>query len=111
MRVAVIGSRSLYIQNLKPYLPSQTDEILSGGAIGTDESARKYAREKNIPIREFLPDYVHFGRSAPILRNMRIVDEAEAVIVFWDGKSRGTRFGIEYAKKKNKPLKVFLILE
>ena len=110
MRVAVIGSRNLYIQNIGKFLPKGTSELLSGGAAGTDESARDYAREQNIPITEYFPDYARYGRSAPIVRNRRILEEADAVVAFWDGESRGTEFGIEYAKKKKKPLSVLIIL-
>ena len=110
MRVAVIGSRNLYIQNIGKFLPKGTSELLSGGAAGTDESARDYAREQNIPITEYFPDYARYGRSAPIVRNRRILEEADAVVAFWDGESRGTKFGIEYAKKKKKPLSVLIIL-
>ena len=35
MRVAVIGSRKLKIEHLERYLPKETTEIVSGGAIGT----------------------------------------------------------------------------
>lgn len=90
---------------------AEGDERASfGGAAGTDESARDYAREQNIPITEYFPDYARYGRSAPIVRNRRILEEADAVVAFWDGESRGTKFGIEYAKKKKKPLSVLIIL-
>lgn len=36
MKVAVIGSRNLTVDNLGDYLPSETTEIVSGGAIGID---------------------------------------------------------------------------
>lgn len=34
MKIAVIGSRSLVVNNLEKYLPKDVDEIVSGGAIG-----------------------------------------------------------------------------
>lgn len=36
MKVAVIGSRELNITDLGKYLPSDTSEIISGGAKGAD---------------------------------------------------------------------------
>lgn len=36
MKVAVIGSRGLLIENLGDYLPKETTEIISGGAKGID---------------------------------------------------------------------------
>ena len=35
MKVAVIGSRSLTVQNLEKYLPQGVTEIVSGGAKGS----------------------------------------------------------------------------
>ena len=43
MKVAIIGSRNLKVDNLAPYLPSNTTEIVSGGARGVDHCAREYA--------------------------------------------------------------------
>ena len=108
MKVAIIGSRSPKVTNLEDYLPSDTTEIVSGGAIGIDRCAEEYARCHGIPTKIFLPDYKKFGRSAPIKRNVEIIDYADAVVAFWDGTSRGTRFVIEEAKRKGKPVRIFL---
>ncbi|MBQ8648757.1 MAG: hypothetical protein IJ470_01635 [Clostridia bacterium] len=43
MRVAVIGSRNLKVDDLSKYLPVSTTEIVSGGAKGIDTCAREYA--------------------------------------------------------------------
>lgn len=40
MKVAVIGSRGLAVNNLEKYLPKETTEIVSGGARGIDTCAR-----------------------------------------------------------------------
>ena len=39
MIVAVVGSRTLKVENLKDYLPKNTTEIVSGGAKGIDTCA------------------------------------------------------------------------
>ena len=44
MKVAVIGSRNLIINNLENYLPIDTTEIVSGGAAGIDNCANDYAK-------------------------------------------------------------------
>mgnify|MGYP000350227976 FL=1 len=69
MKIAVIGSRSLVVNNLEKYLPKDVDEIVSGGAIGIDRCAKEYAIRNNITLREFLPEYNKFGRSAPLKKN------------------------------------------
>lgn len=92
MKVAVIGSRGLRVDNLEKYLPKETTEIVSGGARGIDTCAREYAVRNNIKLTEFLPEYERYGRSAPLKRNLLIIDYADYVLAFWDGKSYGTKY-------------------
>ena len=106
MKVAIVGSRTLEINNLEDYLPEGVDTIVSGGAIGMDRCAARYAREHGIKLIEILPDYKSFGKGAPLKRNILIIEAADLVIAFWDGKSRGTKFVIEHCKKINKPIRV-----
>lgn len=108
MKTAIIGSRNLTVINLEKYLPEETDEIVSGGARGIDSCARVFAIKNGIKLTEFLPEYEKYGRTAPIKRNDTIIDYADVVIAFWDGKSRGTRYVIEACLKQNKPLKIFM---
>ena len=110
MKVAVVGSRNLTINNLGDYLPEDTTEIISGGARGIDRCARAYAKSHNIKLTEFLPEYERYGRSAPLKRNLQIIRYADMVLAFWDGKSNGTRFVIENCKKENIPIKVFTVV-
>lgn len=104
MKVAVIGSRGLSISNLEAYLPEDTTEIISGGAKGVDTSARNYAISHGIKLTEFLPEYETYGRSAPLKRNITIIENADLVMAFWDGKSRGTKFVIDNCNRRKIPL-------
>ena len=108
MKVAVIGSRNLTVEDLGQYLPEETTEIVSGGAKGVDTCAREYALAKGLKLTEFLPEYSRYGRGAPLKRNLQIIDYAHCVLTFWDGQSRGTKFVIEHCKALNKPICVFL---
>ena len=108
MKVAVIGSRELRVDNLGKYLPEEVTEIVSGGARGIDTSAREYSLKNNIKLKEFLPEYEKYGRAAPLKRNMQIIDYADMVLAFWDGKSRGTKFVIDNCKRIGKRVKIFI---
>ena len=108
MKVAVIGSRELKVNNLEKYLPEEVTEIVSGGARGIDTSAREYALKNNIKLKEFLPEYEKYGRAAPLKRNIQIIDYADMVLAFWDGKSRGTKFVIDNCKRIGKRVKIFI---
>ncbi len=111
MKVAIIGSRNLTVDNFDEYVPLQVTEIVSGGARGIDLCAREYAMNRGIPLKEFFPDYQTYGRKAPLLRNLQIIEYADLILAFWDGKSHGTRFVIEQAQKQGKKIRVFRALQ
>lgn len=108
MKVAVVGSRNLTIENFEKYLPKDTNEIVSGGARGIDTCAREYAIKNGLKLTEFFPEYDKYSRNAPLRRNLQIIDYADCVIVFWDGESRGTKYVIDHCKKQNKKVIVYL---
>ena len=107
MRVAVIGSRGLLV-NVAEYIPEETTQLISGGALGIDTLAERWADAHNIPKLIIRPDYGEYGRAAPIRRNETIVEMADMVIAIWDGRSRGTKFTIEYAQRIGKPVRVYI---
>lgn len=107
MKVAIIGSRTIFIENIEDYIPKGTTEIVSGGAKGVDTCAKLFAESNNITYSEFLPEYKKYGRAAPIVRNRLIVDSADIIIAFWDGTSKGTKSVIDYCKKNKKEIFVY----
>ena len=108
MKLAVVGSRKLTNIVLDTYVSKEVKEIVSGGAAGVDLCAAEYARRNKLKLTEFLPEYKRYGRAAPIIRNKRIVEYADKIIVFWDGCSNGARSVILYAQKIGKPFEVVL---
>ncbi len=111
MKVAVIGSRGLQIENLGDYLPPETTEIISGGAHGVDACAREYAQRQGLKLTEYLPEYSRYGRAAPLKRNITIIENADLVLAFWDGRSRGTKYVIDNCKKRNIPVEIHILSE
>lgn len=87
MKIAVVGSRDVIVDDIGRYL-SDGEEIVSGGAIGVDSCAAEYAKEKGLKLTVFLPQYERYGRAAPIVKNKKIVDYADKVIAFWNGNSK-----------------------
>ena len=107
MKVAVVGSRSIFATDISMYI-SDGDEIVSGGAVGVDSCAAEYAKKNGLKLTVFLPQYERYGRTAPIARNKKIVDYADKIIAFWDGKSKGTLSVIKYAEKTGKQCEIIL---
>lgn len=106
MRVAVIGSRGLTVEDLGKYLPDRTTEIVSGGAKGIDTCAREYAASHGIKLTEFLPEYAKYGRGAPLKRNITIIQNSDIVLAFWDSSSHGTKFVIDKCREMGVEVKV-----
>lgn len=108
MKVAIIGSRGLKIDNIEEYLPSETTEIVSGGARGVDANAREYAEKMRIKLTEFFPEYGKYKKGAPLRRNLQIIEYSDIVIAFWDGSSKGTKYVIDHCRKTNKKVMVII---
>jgi hypothetical protein len=102
MKLLIVGSRTITDFDLNGHIPEDTELIISGGAKGMDTVAEKYADEHNIEKLIFLPQYQKYGRAAPIKRNEEMVDVADTVLAVWDGKSRGTMYTLNYARKAGK---------
>ena len=81
-------------------------EIVSGGARGADRVGEFVAKFYNLPIKRFIPDWGGLGKRAGFVRNAEMGDYADALLAFWDGKSKGTRQMIDYATKKGLFVKV-----
>ena len=108
MKLAIVGSRNLTNIVLDRYISEEVEEIVSGGAVGVDFCAAEYAKNKGLKLAEFFPQYERYGRAAAIVRNKKIVDYADKIIVFWNGSSKGALSVIKYAQKIGKPFEVIL---
>ena len=104
MNLLIVGSRGIKDFDLSPYIPDNVDTIISGGAGGIDSLAEEYADLHHISKYILRPRYYLYGRAAPLKRNEKMVDIADAVLVIWDGCSKGTQYTLKYAEKKNKPI-------
>lgn len=116
MRIIIAGSRTISDYNeliialqraidAKVIIPSESFEIVSGGAIGVDTLARRYANECHYKLTEMKPQYQHANdRSAPLRRNIDIANYGDVLIAIWDGKSKGTQHIINYMQQLGKPV-------
>lgn len=115
MRLAIVGSRSFtdtsfafdILDRLRASTP--VDLVVSGGAAGADTIAELWARARSITARVFKPDWTRHGRKAGFLRNIAIVTNADKLIAFWDGASRGTLHSINLARLRNIPVQVIRV--
>lgn len=112
MKLAVIGPKDFTdYRKLSAILAAVKDinVIISGAAAGTDSLAGRFARENDIPLLEFPPNFKKFGSEAKHERDRQIVDHCQQLIAFWDGKCKGTEYTISYARYKQIPVKIIPI--
>ena len=84
------------------------DEIIvvSGCASGADALGQRYAKENGFKVEKYPADWKKHGKSAGPIRNKQMAEVCDYVICFWDGKSKGTKSMIDYARKCGKPVKI-----
>lgn len=75
-------------------------------AQGADRLGERYGKERGYSIRYFPADWDGKGRSAGFIRNEEMAKNADALVAFWDGQSRGTKHMIETAKKHKLDIRV-----
>lgn len=100
MRLIIAGSRH--------YAPERADElvaeamthvlvkiqkpirVLCGCADGIDDAGQRWAHANSIPVEYHPADWTHHGRAAGPLRNRQMARAADALVLIWDGQSRGS---------------------
>jgi predicted Rossmann fold nucleotide-binding protein DprA/Smf involved in DNA uptake len=95
-----------------PYIITQ---IISGGAVGVDTNAEKYAEQKEIKFKLFKPDWKRYGKGAGVVRNKEMINYSVGqysktiVLSIWDNKSKGTVHTINYALKRGIDVYMFTV--
>ena len=74
-------------------------EVVSGHAKGADKLGETWAWFNNIPVKLFPADWQHKGKAAGIVRNRQMAEYADVLVLFWDGKSRGSLNMLQTARE------------
>lgn len=106
-KVIIAGTRTFKDYDLlcsyADYMLSQVKEpieIVSGHAQGADALGERYAQERGYKLTIFAADWNKYGKAAGPRRNLQMAEYANALLAYWDGKSRGTKNMIDIAKDK-----------
>lgn len=109
-RIAIIGSRNYkhpnVVEHFVEQLPPST-VVVSGNARGVDRRAELAALQRDLEVNSFKADWKLFGKQAGVIRNVKMLKEADGVVAFWDGKSTGTLFSMRYASSLQMPVWVY----
>lgn len=80
--------------------------IVSGGCAGADLLGERYAKENGYSIDRYPAEWKEYGKKAGIMRNAVMADNADALIAYWDGISRGTKNMIDEARKRGLAVRI-----
>ena len=122
MKMIIFGSRTFtdyekFSDVLEDFMSSIDDNgdyveaVISGGAMGTDQMAERFFKEREVEPTVIKPDYARYpGNLAPLKRNeemVKLVDNNTACVCFWDGESRGTLHMLGLLVQAGYPVNVF----
>ena len=129
MKIVICGGRDfsdidLFLTEIHAILEDKHDfTIIQGGATGADSFAKQYAEMNNFKHEEYKAAWDDLDAPGAVIkinkktgkpyniraghdRNFVMLDLADMVVAFWDGKSPGTGEMVREATKRNIPLVV-----
>lgn len=75
-----------------------------------DAAAARAARDRGLPVIRVAASFEEAKDArASAERNQRLIDQADALVAFWDGESQGTRMTVERALDSGKEVHVFTV--
>ena len=119
MKLVIAGSRTVVnIQHLYNAIltldlgdtvKNEVTEIISGGANGADKLGEILAAKLNKTLTIMPAEWDKYGKAAGYRRNEDMAELGDAVLVLYDGISKGSKHMIELAKKHNKKVWVYYV--
>lgn len=111
--ILVSGSRNfpnkILVQDTIRRFVRRGDLLVHGGARGVDTWAAAEATSRGAATRCFYPNWDKYGASAGIRRNREMLDDVVymdpdcIILIFWDGKSSGTKHMLEMCTEADCP--------
>jgi hypothetical protein len=109
MKTIIAGSRSITdyseVWGAVNDVEFQITEVVCGMAKGVDLLGKRWAEKNRVPVKEFPADWDAHGKAAGPIRNRQMAEYAEALILVWDGQSKGSANMLQEAKKRG--LKIY----
>ena len=107
MATIIAGSRSISDKQLVyetiNSAPFDVQEVVSGKADGVDTIGEEWASDNDIPIKNFpYTNYISEApteKVAPLIRNTKMAQYADELILIWDGNSNGSKDMLKKAKE------------
>ena len=109
MKVIIAGSRHIEdyaaLEKFITEIDWPVSEVISGGCRGVDSLGEKWAEAQGLPVTVCHADWVRYGREAGELRNREMAQNADGLILLWDGKSPGASCMMREAARASIPIR------
>lgn len=80
-------------------------EIVSGGCTsGPDAGAKLWCASEEVSYKEFSADWDQYGKAAGPIRNKEMAEYGDALLLVWDGDSKGSANMKAEMEKLKKPV-------
>jgi hypothetical protein len=83
-------------------------EVVSGAARGVDTLGEIFADRNGLKVHSHPADWDSYGKRAGYIRNAEMADNADALLLLWDGKSKGSQHMYDIAKSKGLEIHAFI---
>ena len=110
MKLCISGSREFKkLQLVRRFVRMLQEDVhvIVGVARGVDEEVALWCNERGLRCDVYKADWDKLGHQAGPIRNTHMVDAADVVVAFWDGKSRGTENALKKAQVQGKLMAIF----
>lgn len=110
MKVIIAGSRSITdyaeVERAMKECGFTPTIIISGTARGADRLGEQWAQQHSVRCVRMPADWDKHGHSAGVMRNVAMAKEADALVLVWDGRSRGSAHMLRTMQGLSKPVHV-----
>lgn len=114
MKLIIAGSRDIPVSHSEWELIESAltfhgfrgniSEIITGNSGNIDLLGNFYSEITGCPLKLFNPEWDVHGRAAGPIRNKEMAEYSDALLLIWDGESRGSKSMKEEMLKLNKPV-------
>jgi len=111
MKLIIAGSRDMWIRHDELFdiieqfgILYEITEVISGCASGIDTCGMEFAARYRLTLKRFPADWDKYGSLAGPRRNLEMAKYADALLLVWDGKSRGSANMKARMKGMGKPI-------
>lgn len=112
MKVIIAGGRDVYLPRILEMAIAvsgfEITEVVCGKARGMDTCGDDWAYANKVPVKYFPANWEMHGKAAGHIRNLQMAMYADALILIWDGKSKGSANMLQNAKTEG--LKIFSVI-